>query len=293
MHETPTNRRRQESPVAPPLARPARTASHSRLLVGVIVLLLLVLVGILLSRQFRKPKRGGAVGTVEPVGTAVAAKPAARSRNTAPAAPAAATRRAPATAPVVEPAAAVAPAAPAAAVPDARVVQRLRRTDGARGKLVPGIRRGTNSPNPLVTLRTTSERVMSQLLRTRPGDPVIEIGLGRDFARDFAASLTNLIEIYETDTPADVAHKESIGLMKEEMRKMVEEGESPEAILIEYRKQLNELAAYRLSLQRQLNELKKAGDLEEAAAFVEEANTILVEYGMRPLILSPVLPVQR
>jgi hypothetical protein len=74
---------------------------------------------------------------------------------------------------------------------------------------------------------------------------------------------------------------------------MVEEGESPEAILIEYRKQLNELAAYRLSLQRQLNELKKAGDMEEAAAFVEEANTILVEYGMRPLILSPVLPVQR
>jgi hypothetical protein len=290
MQETPNNRRRQDSPIAPPLARPVRTASHSRLLVGVIVLLLLVLAGVLLSRQFRKPKRGGAVGTVEPVGAAVASTPAARSRNTVPAAAAATSRRTPATAPAVEPAAAV---APAAAAPDARVVQRLRRTDGARGKLVPGIRRGTNSPNPLVTLRTTSERVMSQLLRTRPGDPVIEIGLGRDFARDFAASLTNLIEIYETDTPADVAHKESIGLMKEEMRKMVEEGESPEAILIEYRKQLNELAAYRLSLQRQLNELKKAGDLEEAAAFVEEANTILVEYGMRPLILSPVLPVQR
>ena len=165
------------------------------------------------------------------------------------------------------------------------MVRRLRRDGRPPRKVVPGLRRGTNEPNPLATLRTTSERVMSHLLRIRPGDPVIEIGLGRNLDADFAASLTNIIEIYETDSPADAAHKEDIAWMKDDMRKMVEQGDSPLDILTVYRQQLQELAAYRLGLQRQLNQIRREGTPEEAAEFVEEANKILAEYGARPLVL--------
>ena len=46
-------------------------------------------------------------------------------------------------------------------------------------------------------------------------------------------------------------------------------------------------------LKARRSELRHAGDMEGAAAFVEEANQILAEYGMRPLVLSPVPPISR
>lgn len=233
-----------------------------------------------------------------PAAPSAAAVPAAPTVQTAPAAPAApAAQAAPAATPV--PAATATDTAAVTPPPAAGIARRIHGA-GAAGaarpprKVVPGIRIGpTNAPNPLATLRTTSERMISQLLRTRPGDPVLPIMPGPDFARDFSIALTNPIVIYETDTPEDAAHKEGIALIKEEMRKMVEQGESPEVILEDYRREMNELAAYRRQLQQQLNELRHAGDMEGAAAFVEEANQILAEYGMRPLVLSPVPPISR
>jgi hypothetical protein len=162
-------------------------------------------------------------------------------------------------------------------------------------KLVPGIRRAgvTNAPNPYATFRTTPERVMSQLLRTPPGNAVLlAIPLGPDFDQEFSASLKNMIEIYETDTPEEENHKNAVGWMKEELRKMAEEGKSPTKVITEYRQQLNELAALRMDLQRQLTAYKKAGDMESAALFLVEANKMLEPYGARPLTLTPTVKKQ-
>ena len=290
MHATPNHRPSREAPVVPPLAPPRRgprdPRATRRALLAVIILAAAIATVALLAR---KPR---AQPPAPPAAPAATAAPAARSVPAAPAAPAA---------PVVPavpavPAAAVTPAVPDATTapnataapdkaPEAAVVRRLRRDGRTPRKVVPGLRRGTNEIKTLATLRTTSERVMSQLLRTRPGDPVIEIGLGTDFAADFAASLTNMIEIYETDTQADAEHKEAIAWMKDGMRQMVEQGESPEAILTAYRQQLNELADYRRGLQQQLNALRRAGDAKAAEAFATEANKILEEYGARPLAM--------
>jgi hypothetical protein len=288
MHDTLGNRRRQEPPVAPPLARPRRATNMNRRLIGVILLLLLLLLGSLLIRQFRKPQP--VVGPVAAVDSAAPVAPAATVRDTAPAPSARVhgARVTELTPPVRQGVSDRPPSAPTAHttnVPKADLVRRMRPEKRPPRKVVPGIRMGTNQPNPLATLRSTSERVMSQLLSTRPGDRALEIGLGRNLDADFAVALTNIIEIYETDSEEEAAHKEAIGWMKETMREMVAQGESPEAILAAYREQLNELANYRDGLQRQLNALRRADKMEEAATFVEEANKILAEYGARPLML--------
>jgi ppGpp synthetase/RelA/SpoT-type nucleotidyltranferase len=75
--------------------------------------------------------------------------------------------------------------------------------------------------------------------------------------------------------------------MKEQIRIMAAEGASPKQIVLSYREQLNELAALRMELQRQLLELRKANKMEEAQAFVETANQILEPYGARPFVLYP------
>ena len=298
MYESPNNRRRQKPTFAPPLARPPRPASRDRRLVGVILLLLVLLLGGLLVHRLRRPQPVAPVTPAAAVEDSVRSAPDASVRDAAATIPAR-THRARAADPTgpdgpTSPDVALrppdVPSASAANAPAADVVRRLRPANRPPRKVVPGIRLGTNAVNPLATLRTTSERVISQLLRTPPGDPVLPIGLGADFARDFSIALTNPIVIYETDTPDDIQHKEAIAVIKDEMRQMVEQGESPETILQEYRREMNELAAYRRQLQEQLNALRRAGDMEGAALFVEEANMKLAEYGIRPLVLSPFAP---
>lgn len=160
--------------------------------------------------------------------------------------------------------------------------------------LVPGIRSAdTNAPNPYATFRTRSERMMSQMLETQPGEIMVEVGFGNDFNQDFIAALDNTIEIYPTDTEEMAAHKKDVAWLKEEMRKLVAAGQSPEEILTTLREQHNEIAAYRSELARQLSALKKEGTPEEVEQFVEEANKLLEPYGTRPLIYFPPLKNRR
>ena len=292
MHATPNHRPSREAPVVPPLAPPRRGPRDQRATrLALLAVILLAAAGtlILLLTRHRAPTPAtpASIQTAAPAKVAQELPPAHAVAPVVPAVPAATVNAA-----VLDATPAPNAAAAPEKAPEAAVVRRLRRDGRATCKVVPGLRRGTNEVKTLATLRTTSERVMSQLLRTRPGDPVIEIGLGRNFAADFAASLTNMIEIYETDTQADAEHKEAIAWMKDGMRQMVEQGESPEAILTAYRQQLNELADYRRGLQQQLNALRRAGDAKAAETFVTEANKILEELGARPLAL-PRLPARR
>ncbi len=189
------------------------------------------------------------------------------------------------------------PAVEGAAVITPPATNRIARRVSPKGDrvVVPGIRRngGTNAPNPYATFRTTSERVMSGMLSAKPGEMIIGVSLGRDFDKDFAASLTNSIEIYASDTEEMAAHKEAVAWMKDDIRKLVKEGQSPEEILTAFRAEHNEVAKFRSDLQSKLSELKKEGKMEEAEAFAKEANKLLEPYGTRPLTVFPVLPSKK
>lgn len=196
---------------------------------------------------------------------------------------------------IVAPAPAVAAPAefPAVTLPKTNALAMRLSTKTPR-VLVPGLKRAdTNAPNPYLTFKTKSERVMSQMLLAKPGEPMLGLGFGRDFDKDFIKALDNTIEIYPTDTPEEVAHKENVAWMKEEMRKLVAQGQTPEEILTAYREQHNEVVKFRTDLQRQLSALKAEGKTKEAEEFVQEANKLLAPYGTRPLALYPTLPQKK
>ena len=161
--------------------------------------------------------------------------------------------------------------------------------------IVPGIVNNgdTNAPDPYATFQTKSERMMSGMLSAEPGELILDISFGRDFDKDFAASLSNKIEIYPSDSKEMAAHKEDVAYMKEEMRKLVAEGKSPEEILTEFRNQHNEVAKFRSELQSQLSALKQDGKMAEAEEFAKEANKMLAPYGTRPLLVRPVIKLKK
>lgn len=161
--------------------------------------------------------------------------------------------------------------------------------------LKPGYRENadTNAPNPHATFRTRTERVLSQLLSAKPGEVIVEIGLGPNFEDDFQAALKNQIEIYPTDSEEMAAHKEDVAWCKEELKKMVAEGASPQEVIAKLREEHNAVVAFRTDLQRKLTELKKEGNLEEAEKFANEANELLKPYKTRPLSVHFTLPVRK
>ncbi len=283
--------RNSPAPAAPPLAPPPRKPLKLRpLIVALLVVLVLVTVLALVARRPRTPAKPAPATTAVTPATQTDTTPATpHAGAAAPATPAPGQAVVPPQTGVYARVVSVTTNAPAKA-PEAGVVRRLRGEKRPPRKVVPGLIMATNRPNPLATLHTTSERIISNLLSIQPGDVVIDFGLGSNFAADFAASLTNIIEIYETDTPEEAAHKEAIAWMKDDMRKMVEEGHAPEDIIAAYRQELREIMEYRNGLQQQLNQIRREGTPEEAAEFVEEANKILAEYGARPLRL-PLLRV--
>ena len=161
--------------------------------------------------------------------------------------------------------------------------------------LKPGYRGNTdtNAPNPYATFRTRTERVLSQLLSARPGEVIVDIGLGPNFEKDFQEALKNQIEIYPTDSEEMAAHKEDVAWSKEELKKMVAEGASPQEVIAKFREEHNAVVAFRTDLQRKLTELKKEGKLKEAEEFVNEANELLKPYKTRPLSVHFTLPVRK
>jgi hypothetical protein len=171
----------------------------------------------------------------------------------------------------------------------------VREQPKAARVIVPGIRRNTdtNAPNPYATFRTRTERALSQILSAKPGEVIVDVGPGPHFERDFAEALKNKIEIYPTDSEEMAAHKEDVAWAKEELRKMVQEGASPQEVIARFREEHNAVAAFRSDLQRKLLQLKREGKMKEAEAFVKEANDMLAPYKTRPLSVSPTLPVKK
>lgn len=204
---------------------------------------------------------------------------------------------------VDEPAETLPPAAPAADQKPVRPVVQEQppppAVTAAKPKaarvLKPGYRGNTdtNAPNPYATFRTRTERVLSQLLSARPGEVIVDIGLGPNFEKDFQEALKNQIEIYPTDSEEMAAHKEDVAWSKEELKKMVAQGASPQEVIAKFREEHNAVVAFRTDLQRKLTELKKEGKLKEAEEFAKEANELLKPYKTRPLSVHFTLPVRK
>lgn len=160
----------------------------------------------------------------------------------------------------------------------------VRETESQKERhlFVTGVHRpgDTNEPNPYVTFRTRTENMLLMMVNARPGERMQGLFLYPNFKQDFEASLSNKIEIYPTDPPEVVANKEEVARLKEEIRKLVEQGQSAEEILTAIRDEHNKIADYRIELQQKANTLRRSGKVTEAEKFIQETNKTLEQYGV-------------
>ena len=137
-----------------------------------------------------------------------------------------------------------------------------------------------------------SEEFIASLLEMEPGTPVIgEFKFSKRFLEDLRKSFDEKIEILDADDARTRELKEAVSATKEDLRKRMEAGEDVCQILKESRKQLQELAAYKMDLMAELRNIRKSGEwtAEEYSKFVSAANKMLEGRGATPIKLPRVI----
>lgn len=128
------------------------------------------------------------------------------------------------------------------------------------------------------------ENCMESFITASPGERFLEIDLGDDFDDSFQASLTNRIVITPSDTADEIAIKRAMIETKEAFRQQVSAGKTASELVLQLRKEFNQIADMRDELQEKLNSKLLSGlDPKEILLFAKEANALLAEYGALPL----------
>lgn len=140
---------------------------------------------------------------------------------------------------------------------------------------------------------TFSENYVASLMRVQLGMPVVGGRLPKNFDEEFKSRLNDPIEILPDDTEEDIRIKEQMIEVKKEMAKLISEGESPSEVILKERKELNRLAQMRRNYMKDLADYRRAGaSKQEVADYVQAANKILDEYGVKHIKL-PLEPITK
>lgn len=128
--------------------------------------------------------------------------------------------------------------------------------------------------------KSSTEQVISGFANTKPGyppPPIVRFPMGEDSMSILEAP----IEINDDDDDKTVEIKENCARLKEEIRQFIAEGGTAENYLIQYHNELSKDYEDWKSSQMYVVQLLKAGDLEEARRFADEANAELSARGVR------------
>ena len=98
--------------------------------------------------------------------------------------------------------------------------------------------------------------------------------------RDFMIAITNDIVIYEDDDEKTVAFKERVADAKNQIAKILEDGESITNAIAEYVNFINENKRIRDKVIAEYRRLKVEASQEEANAYLVEANKALEAEGI-------------
>ena len=110
------------------------------------------------------------------------------------------------------------------------------------------------------------------------------------FTKDFLESLKHPIVISQDDTPEDAALKRAVIQAKIDLKDAYDRGEDIEQIMLDTRKEMQDLARYKQELKQQLHEMVR-GDAEmtteEMEDLVNAANQMLDAKGIAPMTFGP------
>ena len=110
------------------------------------------------------------------------------------------------------------------------------------------------------------------------------------FKRDFLESLKHPIVVTPDDSPEDAALKRNVIKAKIELKVALDRGDDIEQIMLDTRKEMQDLARYKQELKQQMHEMVK-GDSEMTTEEMEDllsaANKLLDAKGIAPMKFGP------
>ena len=110
------------------------------------------------------------------------------------------------------------------------------------------------------------------------------------FKRDFLESLKHPIVVTPDDSPEDAALKRNVIKAKIELKEALDRGEDIEQIMLDTRKEMQDLARYKQELKQQMHEMVKGdGEMttEEMEDLLNAANKLLDAKGIAPMTFGP------
>ena len=110
------------------------------------------------------------------------------------------------------------------------------------------------------------------------------------FKRDFLESLEEPIVVSPDDSPEDALLKRNVIKAKMDLKDALDRGEDIEQIMLDTRKELQDLARYKLELTQQMHDIVKENaemSTEDMEALLEAANKMLDEKGIAPMSFGP------
>ena len=146
-------------------------------------------------------------------------------------------------------------------------------------------RNGERLPEKRSIFHFAAEKEIDRIISAEPGHRIIGRFPKGFIERDFKKSLEARIEITDEDTPEDIARKQQMIAVKEQLRQAMERGESLDDILEDARKEVNALADFRDNMIKNLVQIKKSGGTpQEIEDYYAAANKMLAEKQIKPLL---------
>lgn len=149
----------------------------------------------------------------------------------------------------------------------------------------------TEAPPRYAIFKHRSENEIAALLTMTPGETLVGTPTyTKRFTDDFMKSLETPIVVSEEDSPEDAELKRAMVETKIDLKARLDAGEDLGQILLDTRREYQELARYKMMLQHEIAELKKNPDatIQDVEDFVTAANQLLEQKGIAPLKLSPI-----
>lgn len=135
------------------------------------------------------------------------------------------------------------------------------------------------------------ENEIACLLTIQPGEGLVGTPRynGR-FTKEFVESLKTPIVINQDDSLEDQALKRNVMQAKQMLKEALDRGEDIEKIMLDTRKEYQDLARYKMELKGLINEFKKGEDVTDldVEEYVQAANKMLEEKGIAPLNIGPI-----
>lgn len=149
----------------------------------------------------------------------------------------------------------------------------------------PGVRVTDKDGNelfkPRPEIKTQTDRFLWAIVNSK-GSGMIPVSVPL-IKRDFEQALQASIEHMPDDTPEDIAAKQGVEQLKQEIGALMAEGHTLDDIILVIQRERNALADYRRGAQQTFFNLVREGKLEEAAAYQKATNQELAKESVAPL----------